>query len=438
MIVISLCIIPGNTVLAATSSVSAVPSVSSINPGGNFDLSIKVSSDVETSGMMFAVSWDPQKAECTSVTKGGFYKDPAAANGWSVYMVPGSPAADNTNGRFPTGQDTALNIALTGNMKDDGSGLLGVSGTGEVYVLHMKAKDGVSGTINFTLSKVGLADCTLDVNPLNPTVNNGQVTISNSSSTSPTVSSVAASNVASNSATLNGNLTSMGSETSLSVSFEYGTTTSYGSSTTAQTKTAAGTFYTDIANLAASTTYHFRAKATGASTVNGDDITFTTLAVTTSATTTTTTVTTNSTTSSTTTTPTTNTSTTSTTTPTTTTSSSTMQIVQTTVAETGIRTARSAPTTTRATSQAPAITTNYAQTTGNGNTLGLSTVTDDGGVLQQDTQYRDIRLGTSSSITLIEIKKSTRILAADGKPVEAIERRSGDNPGLCTTRFFNN
>jgi len=45
----------------------------------------------------------------------------------------------------------------------------------------------------------------------------------------PTVGTSAASDVTANSATLNGNLTSPGSATTVNVSFEYGRTTSYGS-----------------------------------------------------------------------------------------------------------------------------------------------------------------------------------------------------------------
>ncbi|MEW6141817.1 MAG: C1 family peptidase [Chloroflexota bacterium] len=94
----------------------------------------------------------------------------------------------------------------------------------------------------------------------------------------PTVETSAASAVTSNSATLNGNLTSLGSATSVNVYFEYGTTTSYGTPTPPQAKTATGTFSQDVTGLANGTGYHARAKADGgiAGIANGTDISFTT------------------------------------------------------------------------------------------------------------------------------------------------------------------
>ena len=87
----------------------------------------------------------------------------------------------------------------------------------------------------------------------------------------------AASSLATTSATLNGNLGSLGTAASVSVSFEWGTTTSYGSETTAQSMTAIGAFTANLTGLTARTTYHFRAKAVGdGPAVYGDDMTFTT------------------------------------------------------------------------------------------------------------------------------------------------------------------
>ncbi|MEW6141578.1 MAG: C1 family peptidase [Chloroflexota bacterium] len=94
----------------------------------------------------------------------------------------------------------------------------------------------------------------------------------------PAVETSAASNVTTNSATLNGNLTSLGSASSVNVYFEYGTTTSYGTPTSPQAKTATGAFSQDVTSLIAATGYHARAKADGgtAGTATGGDISFTT------------------------------------------------------------------------------------------------------------------------------------------------------------------
>jgi hypothetical protein len=97
----------------------------------------------------------------------------------------------------------------------------------------------------------------------------------------PVVTTAAASNMASFSATLNGSLDPHGLTTS--VHFQYGTTTSYGSTTLTQSQT--GTTFRNIAanisGLTASTVYHFRIVATNsAGTTYGSDRTFTTLAAT--------------------------------------------------------------------------------------------------------------------------------------------------------------
>ncbi|MEW6142748.1 MAG: Ig-like domain-containing protein [Chloroflexota bacterium] len=92
----------------------------------------------------------------------------------------------------------------------------------------------------------------------------------------PTVTTTAATNIQTTSATLNGNLTSLGTATTVNVNFEYGTTTSYGTTTTAEAKTATGTFSANITGLTPATTYNYRAKADGGAhgTANGDNVTF--------------------------------------------------------------------------------------------------------------------------------------------------------------------
>jgi hypothetical protein len=99
------------------------------------------------------------------------------------------------------------------------------------------------------------------------------------SSTSPKVTTNAATGVAVNSATLNGNVTSLGAASSVQVSFQWGLTTSYGTETTQQTKTSPGSFSTSISSLSPHTTYHFRAKAVGNGTAYGSDVTFVTTTV---------------------------------------------------------------------------------------------------------------------------------------------------------------
>jgi hypothetical protein len=95
--------------------------------------------------------------------------------------------------------------------------------------------------------------------------------------TPPSVTTNAATGITSNSATLNGNLTSKGTAGTITVSFEYGLTTSYGSTTTGIPMSSTGNFNSGISSLSPGTTYHFRAKAVGDGTSYGDDQSFTTL-----------------------------------------------------------------------------------------------------------------------------------------------------------------
>jgi len=97
----------------------------------------------------------------------------------------------------------------------------------------------------------------------------------------PEVTTNAATDVTTDSATLNGNLTSLGDYSWAYVSFEWGGNTTYGNETTPGNMTTLGPFSDNINGLSPNTTYHFRAKAVGngtATPVYGNDTTFTTAA----------------------------------------------------------------------------------------------------------------------------------------------------------------
>jgi Domain of unknown function (DUF1929)/Glyoxal oxidase N-terminus/PKD domain len=82
--------------------------------------------------------------------------------------------------------------------------------------------------------------------------------------TIPTVTVSAATNVTASTATLNGSISSNGSQTITSDGFDYGTTTSYGTHVAAPT-VQSGAFSTNITGLTSGTTYHYRATAVNAS-----------------------------------------------------------------------------------------------------------------------------------------------------------------------------
>jgi len=90
------------------------------------------------------------------------------------------------------------------------------------------------------------------------------------------VVTLAAGSISTTGATLNGNLTGLGSISPVQVSFQWGLTTSYGNTTTPQSKTGTGGFSFALSGLSPQTTYHFRARAVGDSTVYGNDVAFTT------------------------------------------------------------------------------------------------------------------------------------------------------------------
>jgi hypothetical protein len=95
-------------------------------------------------------------------------------------------------------------------------------------------------------------------------------------SDSPAVTTNDATSVVETSATLNGNLTAMGSNSSVSVSFEYGVTPgSYTDETISESQSTPGAFSFDLGSLTPGTAYYFRAKAVGNSTAYGVEKSFT-------------------------------------------------------------------------------------------------------------------------------------------------------------------
>ncbi len=102
-------------------------------------------------------------------------------------------------------------------------------------------------------------------------------TFTTSTCESPAVSTSSASSVASLSATLNGNVTDLGSGNSTIQGFQYGTTSSYGTNTSSSGSFSTGAFSASVTGLACNTTYHYRAYSTNPTgTGYGSDTTFTT------------------------------------------------------------------------------------------------------------------------------------------------------------------
>lgn len=92
----------------------------------------------------------------------------------------------------------------------------------------------------------------------------------------PAVTTIGATNVTANSATLNGSLDCLGNSSSVDVSFEWGKTIAYGNETVPRTMNAPGQFSGNLTDLEPCATYHFRAKAVGDGTSYGDNKIFST------------------------------------------------------------------------------------------------------------------------------------------------------------------
>lgn len=187
LVIFGMLVIGGRTVLAANAGVTSIPSVQTVAAGANFSVDISVTTNTPTRGMQFALAWDPTKVKCNSVQEGTFYKGFAQQNSSITEVVlPSSPTANNTAGTFPS--SGYVGIALMGGFDNATGTAPGPTGTGNVFILNMTALS-ASGTTTFTLSSVQLSDNNDPANNLNPTITNGQVSISAATSTTTTSAS---------------------------------------------------------------------------------------------------------------------------------------------------------------------------------------------------------------------------------------------------------
>jgi len=93
----------------------------------------------------------------------------------------------------------------------------------------------------------------------------------------PTITTGSATNITQTSATLNGTLTGLGSASTVTVSFQYGTSpNTYTHETSTQQMSSTGAFAIQASGLSAGITYYYRAKAVGDGTDTGDELSFNT------------------------------------------------------------------------------------------------------------------------------------------------------------------
>ncbi|MFO8101210.1 MAG: hypothetical protein R6U37_03440, partial [Dehalococcoidia bacterium] len=176
-------------------------------------------------------------------------------SGVNVNVGPQSGA--NEPGSFEQSVDTMSNLGITGNgwyvVLDEGDGKYNLDdqqweADGQSYSTSDTSSNCPSCYAQGTTSYDDALSNSFD----GPTV-----------CTNPTVTTNAASSVGCTSATLNGNLTDMGSETSVDVNFEYGTTDGgpYPNKAGTQALTSTGAFTDSDETFSECTTYYYRAIA---------------------------------------------------------------------------------------------------------------------------------------------------------------------------------
>ena len=215
-----------------------------------------------------------------------FYSD---RDGLIRYGTPESSGSGSTTTSPSVTTAAATSITTTGAALSGSLTSLGSAGSVSVSFQYGPTASYVSSTAanaqtvtgNFSTSVTGLTAGTTyhyrAVATGDGTAYGADQTFNTSSNTSsPSVSTLAATNIASTSATFNGNLSGLGSSSSASVGFQYGTTNSYGNSISSQTRTATGTFSASVSGLSAGTNYHYRAVVANSVIVYGTDRTFTT------------------------------------------------------------------------------------------------------------------------------------------------------------------
>ncbi|MFA4836234.1 MAG: cohesin domain-containing protein [Dehalococcoidia bacterium] len=240
---------------SGTTAVNLSPSTQNVALNGAFTLDVIIAPQTAIAGAQFDLSFDPALVTVQNVQEGNFLKQ----NGAGTYFAAGT--INNTAG---TVTGVAGAITTPGQT---------VSAEGTFARLNFMAK-ATAGTASINLSNVVVGDINGDAVAI--TVSGASVTVGTPATLAVTTNAATA--LSQHGATLNGDLTNLGGNNSVSVSFEWGQTTSYGETTPIQTMTSSSTFTATPDNFTANTVYHFRARAVGGtSTVYGDDMTLTTL-----------------------------------------------------------------------------------------------------------------------------------------------------------------
>ncbi|MDD5312513.1 MAG: hypothetical protein PHO26_05695 [Dehalococcoidia bacterium] len=183
----------------------------------------------------------------------------------SVFSTSVAPSVSVSTG--PASQPTASSATVSGYLNSMGS-------SDTVYVWFEYGTDTTFGNTtaqqpmrapgNFTTSLTGLLPgLTYYFRAAafsNGLTTHGQQSYFRTTSASPvTISTNTASSINTTTATLNGNINSMGTARSVQIWFDYGTTSDYGMTSQTQTFAVPGSFSSTISGLVPGTTYYFQA-----------------------------------------------------------------------------------------------------------------------------------------------------------------------------------
>lgn len=198
---------------------------------------------VDGAELTFSTSRVPPSVSTDNATNIG----PNSATLYGTLTDLGSASSDNVSFQYGTTsgmysvETSPQPMSVTGDFQADLSSL----SSNTTYYYRAKANGGING------------------------IGYGDELVFTTSRVPPTVATDNATNLTTNSAALNGNLTGLGTATSVNVSFQYGTTQGgpYPNTTASQAKAATGAFQINASGLSPRTTYYYRAEADGG--VNG-------------------------------------------------------------------------------------------------------------------------------------------------------------------------
>ena len=242
--------LPVLPVAADNGTAITVDAPAEVSEGGSFVARVNISDVTNLYAAEYTVSFDDTVLELVDVTAGDVG---GVAFGISAY-----------------------NSAIY-RVVQQAPSIAGVSGSGYLAELHFNVIGSAGDTSAIDLTDRMLASTEAEAIPATWTAASvGVVALDQ-----PVVITNAASAVTHDSATLHGNLDSLGDYTEVRVRFQWGTTAAYGNNTPWQVRTAAGAFSSALAGLAPESQYHFRVQVETVAPSNtvtdfGADMTFTT------------------------------------------------------------------------------------------------------------------------------------------------------------------